>query len=84
MDSTTRFPLNVTELTISTFHEALHQQTFTCSTIIRTYLDRITRYEDPHRHQQECPFNKLYQKTKKQPTSSRQTVPSHRSTACPS
>lgn len=38
--------MDVTELTISTFHEALRQQTTSCTAIVHTYLDRITQ-NDP-------------------------------------
>lgn len=42
---TTPLPVDVTELTISSFHEALRQQTTSCTAIVSTYLDRITQYD---------------------------------------
>lgn len=38
-------PVDITGLTISTFHEALRRQAASCSAIISTYLDRITQYD---------------------------------------
>lgn len=37
--------MDVTELTISTFHNALRQQTTSCAVVVRTYLDRIAQYD---------------------------------------
>jgi Asp-tRNA(Asn)/Glu-tRNA(Gln) amidotransferase A subunit family amidase len=37
--------MDVTELTISTFHNALRQRTTTCAAVVRTYLDRIAQYD---------------------------------------
>lgn len=40
-----QLPIDVVELTISTFHDALRQQIISCTALVRTYLNRITQYD---------------------------------------
>lgn len=37
--------VDVIELTISTFHDALRQHTTSCTALVRTYLNRISQYD---------------------------------------
>ncbi|KAJ5146725.1 uncharacterized protein N7443_001670 [Penicillium atrosanguineum] len=37
--------MDITELTISAFHDALRQQTTSCAAVVRAYLDRIAQYD---------------------------------------
>ena len=37
--------MNISELTISTFHDALRQHTTSCAAVVRAYLDRIAQYD---------------------------------------
>jgi amidase len=37
--------MDINKLTISTFHNALHQQTTSCAAVVHAYLDRIAQYD---------------------------------------